>query len=219
MTEQVIFKPKEQKYITVEAPFVEEITDMAIVKMLDKQEQITVMLKLNFIRNRVTLNITNNTQGTMIFDPKEIIGMLDLRSLDYFKISQGVLQQNLSTYYHFESADVVCEQFNKFVNTLKKEMEESKERYPWLDLNDERKYMTDREILDKYINLTYSYWMDMEKIEVRDMLYKYKNTFCFRDEIGTCPNIEVEIVVEDKTSFFIRPYRAEEEDKIHWTKR
>ena len=62
------------------------------------------------------------------------------------------LQQNLSKYYHCESADVVCDQFNKFVNTLKKEKEESKEKFPWLDKNDERKYMMDREILDKYVN-------------------------------------------------------------------
>ena len=34
--EQIVLKPKEQKYIIVEGPFVEEITGMAIVKMLDK---------------------------------------------------------------------------------------------------------------------------------------------------------------------------------------
>ena len=34
--EKVILKPKEQKYIAVEAPFVEEISGMAIFKMLDK---------------------------------------------------------------------------------------------------------------------------------------------------------------------------------------
>ena len=27
------------------------------------------------------------------------------------------------------------------------------DKYPWLDDSDERKYMTDREILDKYIDL------------------------------------------------------------------
>ena len=52
-----------------------------------------------------------------------------------------MLQQNLSEHYHFESADTVCDQFNRFVNLLKKE-ENSKENYPWLDKNDERKYMT-----------------------------------------------------------------------------
>ena len=82
-----------------------------------------------------------------------MIGILDLESLGYYKIKQGVLQQNLSKYDHFKSADAVCNQFNIFVNMLKKENEESKEKYPWLDKIDERKYMTDREILDKYIDL------------------------------------------------------------------
>ena len=51
------------------------------------------------------------------------------------------------------------------------------------------------------------------KIKVMDMLYKYKEAFCLRDEIGTCPNIEVEIEVTDKSPFFIRPYHVKEEDK------
>ena len=45
------------------------------------------------------------------------------------------------------------------------------------------------------------------------MLYKYKEAFSLRDEIGTCPNIEVEIEVMDKFPFFIRPYHVREEDK------
>ena len=90
----------------------EEISGMAIVKMLDKQEQITVMLKLKFIRNRVTLNITNNILETLISDPKEMLSILDLRLLQNYKIKQGVLQQNLSKYYHFETADVVCDLTN-----------------------------------------------------------------------------------------------------------
>ena len=34
-----------------------------------------------------------------------------------------------------------------------------------------------------------------------------------RDEIGTCPNIEVEIEVTDRSPFFIRPFHAREEGK------
>ena len=139
LKEQVIVKPKEQKFIIVEAPLLEEILGTAIVKVLDKQEQVTVMLKLKFIRSRATQNVTNNTQETVTFDLKEMIGVLDLRSLGYNKIRQGVLQQNVSKYYHFETADVVCEQLNKFVNTLKKEKKKSTEKYPWLDKNDEKK--------------------------------------------------------------------------------
>ena len=55
--------------------------------------------------------------------------------------------------------------------------------------------------------------MDKEKKEVIYMLYKYKESFSLRNEIGTCPNIEVEIDVMDKSPFFIRPYHVKEEDK------
>ena len=55
--------------------------------------------------------------------------------------------------------------------------------------------------------------MKEEKKEVMDMLYEYKDAFSLRDEIGTCPDIEVEIDVTDKSPFFIRPYHVMEEDK------
>ena len=52
-----------------------------------------------------------------------------------------------------------------------------------------------------------------EKKEVRNLIYEYKDAFSLRDEIGTCPNIEVEIDVTGKSPFFIRPFHAREEDK------
>ena len=64
----------------------------------------------------------------MTFDKTEMIGILDLRSLGYYKIKQGVLQQNLGKRYHFKTADDVCNQFNRFINLLKKEEENSKEK-------------------------------------------------------------------------------------------
>ena len=73
--------------------------------------------------------------------------------------------------------------------------------------------MTDREILEKYIDLEKSCLMDKEKKEVMDRLHKYKEAFSLRVEIGTCPNIEVEINLTDKSPFFIRPYHIKEEDK------
>ena len=112
------------------------------------------------------MDITTNGLDTIIFGLEEVLGILDLRSLGYCKIKQGVLQQNLSKYYRFEKVDVLCEQFNKFINILKKERqqeEETKGKYPWLDPSDERKYITDREILEKYIDLEKSCLTDKEK--------------------------------------------------------
>ena len=101
------------------------------------------------------------------------------------------------------------------MNTLKREREQKSptDKYPWLDPDDERKHMTDREILEKYINQNNSFLDKEEKMKVMDMLFKYREVFSLRDEIGTYPNIEVEIDVTDKSLFFIRPYHVREEDK------
>ena len=72
----------------------------------------------------------------------------------------------------------------------------------------------DREILVKHIDLETSCLNKEEKMKVMDMLYKYKEAFSLRDEIGICPNIEVEIEVTDKSPFFVRPYHVREEDKV-----
>ena len=136
--------------------------------MLDSKVQITMMLKLKFIWNLFTLEVTNSSLETVIFDPKEMLGILDLRLIGYYKIKQGGLQQNLSKYSRFESADILHEQFNKFTSTLKW----IKRKNPWLEPEDERKNMIDKEILDEYVDLDKSCLTDSEKTQVIDMLYK-----------------------------------------------
>ena len=73
--------------------------------------------------------------------------------------------------------------------------------------------MSDRKILDKYVELDKSGLADIEKKQVIDMLYKNKDAFSLRDQIGTCTNVEVEIDVTDTSPFFIKPYHIKEEDK------
>ena len=69
--------------VIVEAPFVEELSGMAIIKVLDVNEHVTSMIKLKFLRNKATLKITNNTSETVTFDRTNMIGILDLRSFGY----------------------------------------------------------------------------------------------------------------------------------------
>ena len=91
LKEKVILKPKGQTLIKLEAPFVNEISGLAIVKILDKLTQSTIMLKVNFTQNLAMLDITNSSSEILILSPKEAIGILDLKSLGYYKIKQGVL--------------------------------------------------------------------------------------------------------------------------------
>ena len=150
--------------------------------------------------NKAFLDIKNAGKDTMILNPREMIGIVDIRFLGYYKIKQGILQHNLSRYYRFEEASKLWEYFYKSVDTLKKDREQttSVDKYPWLDPEDERRNMMDREISEKYIDLETSCLNKEEKVRVMDMLYKYKEAFSLWDEIGTCLNIEVEIEVTDK---------------------
>ena len=52
-----------------------------------------------------------------------MIGVVDLRSLGFYKIKLEVLQEHLSRHYHFELADNVCDQYNRLINLMRKEEE------------------------------------------------------------------------------------------------
>ena len=99
---EVILKPNEQKLINVKAPFVDKISGMAIIKIFDGGTYSTLLIKLKFTHNKAILDIVNKGKDTMIFKPEEMIGIVDLRSLGYYKIKQGILQQNLSKYYRLK---------------------------------------------------------------------------------------------------------------------
>ena len=89
------------------------------------------------------------------------------------------------------------------------------DKYPWLDKDDPRRNMTDREIIEKFVDLSKSELTEKEKKELYDLFVKYREAFSLRDEIGECPNMEIEIELEDETPFFIRPYPIKEEEKAH----
>ena len=92
--------PKSQKMVVVEAPFIDELSGMAMVKILDIKEQTTNMIKLKFIQNKAKLKITNKTHETINFGRTEMIGIVDLRSLGFYKIKQEALQEHLGRHYH-----------------------------------------------------------------------------------------------------------------------
>ena len=89
----VILKPKEQRLIKVKAPFANEISAIAIVKMLDGGTHSTLLIKLKFTRNKVILDITNKGTYTMIFKPDEMIR-------DYRFKTIRLLQKSNREYYN-----------------------------------------------------------------------------------------------------------------------
>ena len=63
------------------------------------------------------------------------------------------------------------------------------------------------------IALNHSCLSEEEEEQVHNLLVKYREAFSLRDEIGTCPHIEVDLQVIEKFLFFIGPFHVKEEDK------
>ena len=72
----------------IEVPFVDEISGLAKVKILDKKAQNMMTLKFKFVQNLVTLDVTNNSLDMVIFDSNEMLGILDLRLVGCYKINK-----------------------------------------------------------------------------------------------------------------------------------
>ena len=90
---EIILKPKEQKFVKVKDPFIDEISGMTIIKILHGGTYSTLLIKLRFTQNEAILDIVNKGKDTMILRPEDMIGIIDLRSLRYYKIKQGILHK------------------------------------------------------------------------------------------------------------------------------
>ena len=102
---------------------------------------------------------------------------------------------------------------NNHKNKLHEEKVESKELYPWLEPDDPRRKMTDRQIIESTIDLSQSCLSKEEQEEVYKLLVKYREVFSLRDEIGVCSYIEVDMQVIDKSPFFHQMISCQRRDK------
>ena len=73
--------------------------------------------------------------------------------------------------------------------------------------------MTDAQILRPKLNLDNSLLDEKGKEEFFTKTDDFHDVFSLRNEISTCPFIEVHLKLKDKTSFFVCPYPMRKEQK------
>ena len=75
--------------------------------------------------------------------------------------------------------------------------------------------MTDAEILRMKLNLADCTLDEKGKKDFFGKTDNFHDVFSLRDEIGTCPFIEVHLKLKHETPFFVRPYpMCEEQNKV-----
>ena len=129
-------------------------------------------MKIRLVDSLTVMQIINNTPTTMYLSPEESIGIVELRSLDYYNIKPQVIHFNLICAHNLFSKWNLDLRFKEHlakvsmqnVHYQKREIvKKSPDPYSWLDEDDPRRNMTDEEILYKYIDFSKSNLTNKEK--------------------------------------------------------
>ena len=213
-----------------------------VVKMKSQREGCLPHTVKGAVGNgKIHMNVTNTGQGELHLYRGQNNGIVDFRSAGYYHITRDGTQRCLHERFIFLNEkdsqdylslihtsndindkisqkntrlDIRKTPINGTVKTPRCEDDANKDPYPWLDDNDPRRHMTDKELLQSTIDLSEACITEKQKQALYKILLKYREALSLMDEIGLCPNMEVKLEFKDKTPFYIIPFPTKEKEKI-----
>ena len=230
-------RPGEKAYIKVKAPFCDKLSGMICAKFFSRDMVYT--LRVKFQDNQGIVQFRNGSNETAQLRKDKAVGILDLRSIGYFKVGYQKMvnmaesSKNFKMYHYrqtkceaktenWSTSDQYMRTTGRYGNEKSRKTQEGEAQselgrksdpYPWLTEDDPRRHQTDEEILYEKIDLSNSALSRKERTRLMKMLIKYRDAFSLRDEIGECPNLKADIKVIDDSPFFVRPFPISENDK------
>ena len=73
--QEEMLKPKERRYVKVEAPVLDEISGLGIIKLLKLNTYDTLSMQIKFERNMTFLEVTNDSSQVIDLDPKRVVAV------------------------------------------------------------------------------------------------------------------------------------------------
>ena len=226
-------KPGEKAYVKIKAPFCDKLSGMICAKFFSRNVVNTLRIKIQ--DDQGIVQYINHQDEMVNLRKEKAVGILDLRSVGYFKVGYQKMvnmaeSSKVFKMYHYQQikcgTETEIDQYMRVTGKYKIKgsmnqinEEENVERYkkydpyPWLTKDDPRRFQSDEEILCEKIDLSDSALSRKEKSRLMKMLIKYRDAFSLRDEIGECPNLKADIKVIDESPFFVRPFPISEKDK------
>ena len=210
-------KPGGKAYIKIVAPFQKQINTRAIAKFFACDRIFT--FRMRFKHNKTVVEFENKGDKICELFKDRPIGVLDLRSIGYYKVSyQRLISMAEEKFQLFHYAKTPksggeLDRYNRMLSELHRRGVHHSDPYPWLAPDDPRRFQTDNQILYEKIDLSELYLTSKEKAKLMRLILRYREAFSLRDEIGACPNLTADIQVIDESSFFVRPFPLSEPDK------
>ena len=185
-----------------------------------------------FHNDKTLISFYNTTRVTQCISKGAVVGILDMRSkergMTNFEWEIPVDEDgNIVLYAHtFASSLEPTKLSNEDpllqikIDVLKSPKEHptntntpTDDPYPWLDINDPWRNMTDEQILWMKVPLDKSVLSAAEKERLIRLMLDNTEAFRIHDQIGICPFFEVKLKLRDDKPFFVRPYNIREDQK------
>ena len=203
-----------QVLIKIKAPFGEKLSGRSITKMFGSDKVFTMKIRIE--NNQGCVQFVNKSNDIIKLKESKAIGILDLRSIGYFKVSYQKLitmAESKQTFkmYHYQQITKDPKEHLDDYHKMTRAVDD--DQYPWLAKDDPRRHQSDAEILHEKIDLKDSALTRKEKTKLMKMILKYREAFSLNDKIGECPNLIADIKVIDESPFFVRPFPLSETDK------
>ena len=171
-------------------------------------------IEVQFLGQSTCIHVSNKLNKPVYFYKDSPITYFDLRSIGYFNPSQAVDMLKMKTpHTYVTSFAALQDASNHRLDNNLTHVTDTQDPYPWLELDNPRRFQTDRQILESAVDLSQSCLTSAQKVEFFYLLEKYKDTICLRDEIGLAPHMQVHLDLTDKIPFFIRPFTVKEDMK------
>ena len=215
-------KPGGKAYIKIVAPFQKQINGRAIAKFSACDRIFT--LRMQFKHNQTMVEFKNRGEKICELFKDRPIGILDLRSIGYYKVSYqrliAMAEERFDLFHYAKrlprKRDENMAQYNRMSGTLHRKRGDHvhhTDPYLWLAPDDLRRFQTDNQILYEKIDLSQSHLTSKEKAKLMKLIVKYRDVFSLRDEIRACPNLTADIQMIEELPFFVRPFPLSETDK------
>ena len=166
---------------------------MGIAKFFVGDQTHTLKIKLR--NNQSVVEFRNHDSDTVKLRTSSAVGVLDLRSLGYFKVGYQILvsmAEKHFTFHHYgqltdinnskEHSESQPDSYFRISDQKTRDIT-TRDPYPWLANDDPCRFQTDAEILYEKIDLKESALTSKEKTKLMKMFLRYRQAFSLRDEI------------------------------------
>ena len=114
-------------------------------------------IEVEFLDQCTCIHVSNKSNKPVYFYKDSPVAYFDLRSIRYFNPSQATEMLKMKTpHTYVTSFAVLQDASNHRLENILTPVMDTKDPYPWLELDDPRRSQTDREILESAVDLSQS---------------------------------------------------------------